>query len=493
MRTAASRTTASRTAASRTAVSRTAAFVVWLLIATSAWASPLDDPHVGGVGTGGPTTADPTAIYWNPAALGRLEGNQALVAGTARLGSVTFATPAGDAAKSEVWTQPVGWPLGPGGFVGLAAVLGQRFTLGFAAYTPFVSRLDYRADAGEPATRYHVRSLDLRHIAAVPALAVGLGGGLHLGAAPGFLFSVGRLVFDEDTGLRPGVACGGAPCGPSNPAAAATYDVGSGLDPIESSLAFTFAFGLHLTRPSYAVGVALTTRPLGSEGISIRANRNEVTVPPRDQGRRLCPEGGPTPCVLGELRYDLPDVLSAGATFALGPSWEAGVVARWLTFSRHDRIDLRIVGPADASTSVPSHVVLHRGFRDVLDVRARATRSLGERVHLTAGLRAETSAVPAAHVSPAAPDAFKVEPSLALRLRVWRGLAFTAGYAHAFFLPVEGGSAFDPGAPTACEAAGGALSDPACVRRAAGLGRAGAAGRTTQSMQTLSLSVSTPL
>jgi long-chain fatty acid transport protein len=450
---------------------------------------------VGGIGTGGPATADPTAVYWNPAALGGLEGNQALVAGTARLDSVTFAAPGRTAAESRTWTQPVGWPLGPGGFVGLAAVLGQRFTLGFAAYTPFASRLAYAAEGGEPATRYHIRALDLRHIAAVPALSVGLGGGLHLGAAPGFLFSVGRLVFDEDTGLRPGVTCDGAPCGAESPAAAARYDVGSGLDPIESSLAFTFSAGLHLARPTFAVGLALVTRPLGGEGISIRARRNDLTRPPRAGGGPLCAEEQPTPCALGELRYGLPDVLSAGASFRGGPTWEVGVVARWLTFSLHDRIDLRIVGPADGASpdDLPDHVVLHRGFRDVLDVRVRASRRFGDRVQVTPGLRAETSAVPTSHASPAAPDAFKVEPSLAVRVRVWRGVALSAGYAHAFFLPVDGGGAFDPGAASACEAAGGALTAPACAARASGLGRAGAAGRLTQSVQILSLTLSAPL
>jgi hypothetical protein len=42
------------------------ASILVLLAAAPAAAGVLDDPNVGGVGFGGPTTGDLTAIYWNP-------------------------------------------------------------------------------------------------------------------------------------------------------------------------------------------------------------------------------------------------------------------------------------------------------------------------------------------------------------------------------------------------------------------------------------------
>src|SRR5213076_1214041 len=53
-----------------------------LTSAAPAGASPLDDPHLGGIGFSGPATGDLAAVYWNPAALGLLHNPQLMVAGT---------------------------------------------------------------------------------------------------------------------------------------------------------------------------------------------------------------------------------------------------------------------------------------------------------------------------------------------------------------------------------------------------------------------------
>src|SRR5438128_4562303 len=55
-----------------------AAAMALLAPARSAVAVPLDDPNVGGIGFSGPTTGDPAAVYWNPAALGLMHGPQLL-------------------------------------------------------------------------------------------------------------------------------------------------------------------------------------------------------------------------------------------------------------------------------------------------------------------------------------------------------------------------------------------------------------------------------
>jgi len=64
-----------------------------LLVATPALAGPLDDPHVGSLGFSGPTTGDLTAVYWNPAALGLLQGNQFMFGASLRATQVTVIGP----------------------------------------------------------------------------------------------------------------------------------------------------------------------------------------------------------------------------------------------------------------------------------------------------------------------------------------------------------------------------------------------------------------
>jgi hypothetical protein len=244
-------------------------------------------------------------------------------------------------------------------------------------------------------------------------------------------------------------------------------------------------------RPRFRAGLALSSRPLGAEGISIHANRARVTRPARAGGDPVCGPAQPQPCVLAEMTYGLPDTLLGGVTVHASPLWDLDLIGRWLNFSRHETARIRLGGPVAGGLhpDLPEHVVLHRGFTDVFDVRARATRRLGERVAVSATARAETSAVPAAHVSPAAVDSFKLEPSVAVRVRLG-AFQLAAGYAFTYFLPVDpGGGAFDPGAVAACDEARGALEDPACAKRNAGLARPAALGRYTQQAHTVSLAV----
>ena len=109
---------------------------------------------------------------------------------------------------------PLDWPLGPGAFLAAAASLGNRFTLGLATYTPFAQRVRFDPADGEQPNRYHAVSTDLRNLALVPALSIRLGGGVRIGAAPGFLFSVGRHRGRRGHALGAAAPAGWSPAGP---------------------------------------------------------------------------------------------------------------------------------------------------------------------------------------------------------------------------------------------------------------------------------------
>jgi long-subunit fatty acid transport protein len=469
---------------------------------TAARAGVLDDPNVGGVGFGGPTTGDLTAIYWNPAALGLMQGVQVLLGVSAQRtsfrvarapidpvtgaqgGSQAFAPVTGNNTHT-----PVSWPPGPGTFLGVGASVGNRFTLAIAVYTPLVQRAAFgaAADGSQPA-RFHAVDIDLRNVALVPALALRIGNDLRLGVAPGFLFSTARLVFDEDTGLSPSqpARCGAGPCPAESPAAAARYDVGSGLGLFQSSLSFTVGGGIHYRRGRLEVGLAFSSRPLGNQGggVEIDANRTSVT-PSQLQGPNalMCPPAIPSGCVSGHLRYDLPDIFTAGATWHATPRLAVTTVVRWLTYSRHDQINLRVVGPATGglrTAGLPERIVLYRGFRDVIEGRVRVEREMATWLRLGAAVRADSGAVPAAHLSPAAVGGPTVEPALMAELRIGNWLRLTAGYALSVMPTVDTGtSVFDPTAARTCASptVAGDLGDPSCMKQVAGTARPTAAGR----------------
>ena len=473
--------------------------LVLLLPAAPGRAGVLDDPNVGGVGFGGPTTGDLTAIYWNPAALGLMTGGQAMLGVSAWRSSLSVRRAPIDAAGAPGGSRaflpvtghsthnPVSWPPGPGTFVAVGAAVGNRFTLALAVYTPSFERASYPATAdGEQPTRYHAVEIDLRNVALVPALAFRVGSDLRIGVAPGFLFSTGRLVFDEDTALTsPPPMCGAQACPAESAAAAARYDVGSGLGVFQSTLSYTVAGGLHYRRGNVEVGLSVSSRPLANTGggVEVQADRTSVTPPARlGPGTVVCPPDHPNGCVSAHIRYDLPDIFTVGFNWHATPRLTLTTIIRWLTFSRHDQIDIRVVGPANGSlrtAGLPERLVLYRGFQDVIEGRLRVEREMAPWLRLGAALRAETGAVPRSRLSPAAVGGPALEPAVMAELRVGNWLRLTGGYALTVMPSTgTGESVFDPTAATACasDKVGGDLTDPSCAKRISGAARPTAAG-----------------
>jgi long-subunit fatty acid transport protein len=436
-------------------------------------AAPLDDPFVGGLSFSGPTSGSLAAIYWNPAALGLVRGFQLMVAGTARVSSTTARLPGGSATAHDI-TQPLQWPAGPGAFIALSSDLGgDRFTLGFATYEPFVEQNHYpTSPAGDEPTRYHRLGADLRNLALVPALAIRFGTDFRIGVAPGFLFSTGRLTFVE-----PGPAVGGVPAGIEGDA---RYDLDSGQSIGKSRFSVTLGGGIYFRRRNFEFGLAYSSRPLGTDvdGVEVGGDQSVVTRPARDGGGLVtCPSGQANRCVFADIAYRLPDIWIGGVTWHPRPGLEVTAMTRWIWLHLQDEIDIRLTSPALQAAGLPDHIVLHRGFKDVWDTRVRVAYWIKERLRVGAALRVETSAVGAADVNPAAVDGLKFEPIVLAELRVSKHFSVSAGYGFTYMPGVTvTASSFDPNAAAACSAAGNDLANPACVARLQGRARPSADG-----------------
>jgi long-subunit fatty acid transport protein len=485
--------------------------ILGTLTARDARAAPLDDPFVGGMSFTGPTSASVSAIYWNPAALGLVRGTQLMFAGTVRVSSTTVnrasinqmtGAPGGSFAPGSATAndvmQPVQWPIGPGAFLGVSSDLGgDRFTIGFATYMPYVEQTKFPISAaGNEPTRYQALEVDLRNLALVPALSIRFLGELRLGIAPGFLFSTGHLAFAEDTALDQGTPglmsnCNGAPCGAENPAAAGRVDISSGNGLGDAKFSVTVGGGIYYRRGNLELGVAYSSRPIGGSvsGAEVLGEQTTATVPPRLGGGPVtCPTGSTTRCVFGDVSYRLPDVWIAGATWRLGPGLEITGMARWIWFHLQDRIDVRLTGPTLEASGIPEHIVLYRGFKDVWDLRGRVSYWWRERVRVGAQVRLETSAVDPSAVNAAAVDGLKVEPMLLAEVRLSRRLWLDGGYGIALMQEITASSsAFDPKAAKTCADANNDLD--ACVARNAGQARPTAAGTYTRFAQDLGLAL----
>jgi long-subunit fatty acid transport protein len=488
-------------------------------VARAAHGSPIDDPHVGGIGFAGPTTDDLSALYWNPAALGLGTGRRAmfsLIDHTGRVdverapidprtgqpgGSQTFPATSGQLGGLHT-------PVGPGSFGTLAFPLGSRVTVALGWFYPFAQRQRFDPVASAPPgatgaassdpvlpTRYQAVTTNLSTIAIAPAISALLGAGVRVGVAPALQVSTGSLVVDRDTGVPSGGAgaarlCGDVPCGAENPAAAARYAVSRGR-----AVSFSVALGVHLNRPRWSMGLSWTSAPFGTrEGIEIEAESSRIDPPARlAGGPTLCPSGL-DPCVSSRMVFHLPMMVAAGIDRHLTARWDIGVQARWLDLSVHDAIAVRVVGPAGGtlrSAGLPEELLLYRGLQDVLDLRLRTIVRLGDRVDIAASVRGESAAVREEATSAAAPGGRLIEPSLAVRVRLNTVFVLTAGYAYSFMPWVNvSSSAFDPGANTACEATGGHLEAEPCRKRQIGTAGPTAAGRYRAHTHAFGLSAS---
>lgn len=443
------------------------------LAATPAVAGPLDDGHVGSLGFSGPTTSDVTALYWNPAALGLIQDYQFIAAGSLQVASATVQRPGVASASGRGVSQPLAWPPGPGGFVGVGAGIGRRFAIAMGVYAPFAQRMSFDSAGSNPPLRYHLVKVDTQETAVTTGLAIHAAESLQLGVAVGFLLSSGHLVFDEATA---------AASGAEDPAAAARYDLAS--DGIQKVSPFVSA-GIHYRRGRLDVGLSYTTAPLGTDGaVRLPIERSQVALAKSN----IC-NGLLDPCLTGQLEYKLPGYLIGGATWHATSRLSLTGIVRWMRYESHDRISLRLVGPAGGTlgTATPDTITLYRGFQDSWDMRARVVFALSPWFRLSGTMRAETSAVPAANLNAGAIDGLKFEPALAVELTLWGRVRLEAGYALAWMRPLSGGEAFDPTAAAACAQAGGDLSTPACRQRLAGTARPSAAGRYELVQHTLAV------
>jgi long-subunit fatty acid transport protein len=463
-------------------------------IAIQAGAAPLDEPFVGGLGFNGPTAANLTAVYWNPAALGLVRGFQIMVGGTMHLSNIRVnrtgvngagnpdpSLPGMPTATARDLTQPFQWPPGPGAFFALSTDLGgDRFTLAFATYEPFLEQVHFSPSAGgaEP-TRYHRLDADLRNLALVPALAIRFGSDLRIGVAPGFMFSTGRMSFAEQT--MPGSEAASTD---------ARYDLASGQGLGDSRFSVTLGGGVYYRRKTVEVGLSYSSRPLGTDvaGIEVAADKTQVTGP--GGVAVTCPSGQVDRCVFGDIVYRLPDIWIAGVAWHPRPGVEIALMARWIWFHLQDKIDVRLTSPSLQALGLPDHIVFHRGFKDVWDTRVRVSYWIRERVRLGAALRFETSAVSPSDVNPGAVDGNKIEPMIMAELRITRGLSLGAGYGFSYMPQVTARpSSFLPGAAAACTAAGDDLRNPNCMARLGGSARPTADGTYGRTVHDFSASM----
>jgi long-chain fatty acid transport protein len=381
---------------------------------------------------GHPTTDNPTALYFNPAAL-RSTRPELFVDGLLGHRSARYtrrATPsdAPDVAGAEGANSGRAtldnWLFSPSLWFSLP--VGKRFNLAAGIFTPLGGPIswDERGDFADSAYPGPVDGVSRFH--AIEGLSISTYG--SLGAAYGLTDSL-RLGLALNT-IYTRIEDVRAWSGGSNGVA------GEGRSLLEvDGWAWSFAAGIFFENAAdgLRLGASYQARPNVAGGVQL-------------SGRLSNNIGGPSGAD-AELHEDLPDVVRLGLAYRPRPELELrafGAWERWSAFERQCIVQAGADCTIEADGSQPDGAgVLQnvpRHFRDAVDARLGLSVWTSPRLELFSGLGAMSEAVPDATLEASLPDFFAVTFALGAKYRLSEALSVAGSLSHLVSPARESGS-----------------------------------------------------
>ncbi len=371
----------------------------------------------------------------------------------------------------------------------------DALVVGVAIHTPTWERTSYANGvddffdaAAQGPSRYHGVSFSLFQLYVTLGAALRITDGWYIGFSTSYVFGSLSYAFVRDAALLGGARrdageyialgdCGGGQrCGYGNDRAAEAIHISG------TSNALGFAAGLigHV-HPDVVIGVGYVSVLVGFGGNRIPADGDawirrsqavleaaqaELGSVQRDlHGRSL-------------VNYQLPDIVTAGVSWQLRPTLALSAQLRWMTYRRHDRLDIRLTGrQLQRDPQVPQQLVHFRGFHDVLAGQVGVRWRVWSRLELSGGLMVESSAVSSSALSPIAAEGWKLDLVAAARLWLTSRLSLRVGLG-LIWVPTltNDDSDFDPSTLPACVDARFDVDNASCKQAAAGRGLASTAG-----------------
>jgi len=406
---------------------------------SSAVASPRSDPTSGRAVFTGASTASPTSITVNPAAIGLdTISTKIYVAVTSTLQQISIARKdldLGSGTLSE-GAKISDTRLGPGGELALLWHPNDRLSLGVSARLPPPEM----QPKDHPELGYFTLGNGQRSYQANVGVSLKIISRLFVGASVAHENSYLHLRYARDTALERGVDgdCNGSPCGLENPAAMELYDVDVST-PVLSTTNLRVNVGavVRIWGDIWAA-VAYHTPP-GFDIQSSLEGSMTVTRAPRDGGEVL--RGGSTVLV------QYPASIDAEVRAKLPEELELHVGGRWEDLSRMSGYDVRGYGSTFVPNGVPEQMLRARGMHDSfaiwagleqLDVDVRKPFRFGAR------LGYETASVSDKRLSPltVAPAAITLDLGVQARIRSWV-VQLSYGIAYSPTISTQA-SEFDP-------------------------------------------------
>jgi long-chain fatty acid transport protein len=410
----------------------------------SARAQGLSVPVVG-TSRSGAATADPAAVFHNPAMLGFARGAQ-LQAGLSLLGAridyertrraayqreegLGFALPlpedALDPAKTGRAAEVGATAIAPVPAVYGALPLGRPRLLGglpasagLGVGVPYAARVSY--DPAGP-QRFQLQQGTLAAVFVTPALAIEPRPGLAFGAGASWVLGLAELARVQDFAALDVLAGALADppinqrndFGPEAPSAVRELAVMARPFRLRRAVASAFTFN---------VGVAAEPAPALHLGLSYQhrvrlhhRGRFDLSMDDPFFTRDLASHGllfRPLVRGRGSLSFVLPETLRAGARWRPSERLALQLAVELARWSRHRSLEVRLRSPdlAQPRLGVPDTIAVSipRRFRDTIAARALVERRLGPALEAHALLGFATAAAPDETIDAASPDGHRV-------------------------------------------------------------------------------------
>jgi long-subunit fatty acid transport protein len=460
-------------------VARRSVFLLALVVAGPAGAQSFMSPLVGGFVFSGPASAHVTSIYYNPAAIGLIDGTAFHLSFQGTFDSTSI-----DRAPISPATGAVASPgtpgartfagvrertFAPGGFFGLTTDLGtDNVTLGVALYTPYY---EWRAP-GKPQpvpgqdgpTRFHLLETTQYHLFITPVVSFRVVKEFYVGAGIDVVWSdLANLTFDRDTALE-GKQCDVARDGVESDACTERVRVKG------SNWSVSVPVGI-LIRPFKRLDIGVTYRS-GLFGTT-RAN-----VPFIGSGTLTSPGDTTGHDVFARTTMHVPHMLLAGMQLELTPRLDLGLSGRWLHWASEEVMEVRLSSASATERDVPERIALYRGYQDTFTVKALFGYRPVPVLRLGFGGIVQSPPIATRAVSPAVVDGWQLWGLVLGEVQVLRWMSVSGGYGLRVMLPRSpDASIFDPLYQVDCAAS--RYDIPTCRPANRGRGVASGAGKYT--------------
>ena len=357
-------------------------------------------PHqtARGLGLSNAMTAgvdEPSAVYYNPAALSEISGNKILATGS-YIGFYNSVENSGQTAVNKHDDNFIG------SFFADYHIPNSDFTLGIGSYSPFGLATTYDRDF----TRFAAERTELKTIYVTPALSW----------RPSKYFSVGTgLSFVHASGTFSRSLC-------LDPITACTMPTGleGRLRLTDTANAFGYNLGLLVT-PSEAVKFGFSYR----SRVDLRFDNADVKLGGAFSPSQVKAEVRPLP---------LPPVIDAGIFWQINPKWGAEFVYEYTRWSEFKNFNATLSpAPTFLPLGIPlTGLSLPENWKNTSTLRLGSFYNIARNWQIRGGIAIEQSAIPNSTLNPAIPDADKLTLNAGVGYK-WEKFSVDFGYMAAFY------------------------------------------------------------